>query len=44
MKAILDIENEQHHFLDLMEKRKIAGITQNGLKSLIFIVIPKQRK
>ena len=28
----------------LGEKMKMVGITQNGLKSLIFIVIPKQRK
>ena len=30
--------------LDVRGKNKMAGITQNGEKSLIFIVVPKHRK
>ena len=35
-----------HHFLDVggMGGDKIAAVTQNRQKSLIFTVLPKQRK
>ena len=32
------------NILDVREKKKMAGITQNGQETLIFIVVPKQRK
>ena len=36
------MKSEQRYFLDVRIKSKIAVITQNRQKSLIFIVVPSR--